>query len=57
MTDDQINAEYLRIEAAMNRTPRGADHDHILRTVAAMSGRDIADVRRVVLDKLFAGPI
>ena len=53
MTDDAINAEYLRIEAAMNRTPQGADHDHILRTVAAMAGRDVADVRRVVLDRNF----
>jgi len=53
MTDDAINAEYLRIEAAMNRTPQGADHQHILRTVAAMSGRDVADVRRVVLDRNF----
>lgn len=53
MTDDQINAEYLRMEAVMNRTPQGADHQHILRTVAAMAGRDVADVRRVVLDRIF----
>ena len=54
MTDAQIMAEFLRIEAAMNRTPQGADHQHILRTVAAMSGRDVADVRRVVLDRNFS---
>lgn len=56
MTDEQINAEYLRIEAAMNRTPQGADHDHIMRTVAAKAGRDVADVRRVVLGRIFARP-
>jgi len=56
MTDAEINAEYLRIEAAMNRTPQGADHDHILRTVAAKAGRDVAEVRRVVLDRVFTGP-
>ncbi len=53
MTDAQIMAEFLRIEALAMRTPLGADHQHILRTVAAMSGRDVADVRRVVLDRNF----
>lgn len=56
MTDEQINAEYLRIEAAMNRTPKGADAEHILRTVAAMAGRDVAEVRRVVLGRIFSRP-
>jgi len=53
MTDDQIMAEFLRMETLMNRTPQGADHQHILRTVAAMAERDVADVRRVVLDRIF----
>lgn len=50
MTDAEIMAEFERLEAAANRTMRGADHQAILRDVAAMAGRDLAEVRRVILD-------
>lgn len=50
MTDAEIMANFERLEAAANRTTRGADHQAILRRVAEMAGRDLADVRRVILD-------
>lgn len=50
MTDAEIMAEFERMEAAANRTMRGADHQAILRDVAAMAGRDLAEVRRLILD-------
>lgn len=50
MTDAEIMAEFERLEAAANRTMRGADHAAILRHVAELAGRDLADVRRVILD-------
>lgn len=53
MTDREIIAEFERIEGIANRTPQGADHQHILRTVAAMAGRDIEDVRRLIRDRTF----
>lgn len=56
MTDEQIIAEFERIEALANRTKVGADHQQILRTVAAMAGRDLAEVRRVILDSTFTRP-
>ena len=56
MTDEQIIAEFERIEALANRTTHGADHQHILRTVAAMAGRDLAEVRRIILDSTFTRP-
>lgn len=56
MTDREIAAEFERIERIANRTPKGADHEAILRTVAAMADRDLADVRRVILDGIFSQP-
>lgn len=55
-TDKQITEEFDRIEALANKTPQGADHDHILHVVTAKSGRPISDVRRVVLDSTFMNP-
>lgn len=56
MTDAQIIAEFLRIEAIAQNTPQGADHARILRTVADMSGRPLAEVRRLILDTTFSQP-
>lgn len=53
MTDREIVAEFERIEGIANRTPQGADHQHILRTVTAMAGRDIAYVRDLIRDRTF----
>lgn len=53
MTDREIIAEFERIERIANRTPQGADHQHILRTVTAMAGRDIAYVRDLIRDRTF----
>lgn len=56
MTDAQIIAEFLRIEAFEKKRPQGPDYGHILRTVAAMSERPLADVRRLILDTTFSQP-
>jgi len=50
MTDAEIMAEFERLEAEANRTVRGADRQAILRHVAELAGRDLADVQRVILD-------
>lgn len=56
MTDAEIIAEFERIEVAANRTPRGADHPAILRTVAKKAERPLDEVRRLILDNTFSGP-
>jgi hypothetical protein len=56
MTDEQIIAEFERIEAAANKTPQGADHEHILHVVTAKSGRDLSYVRRLIIDNTFTTP-
>lgn len=56
MTDAQIIAEFLRIEAIEKKRPQGPDYGHILRTVADMSGRPLAEVRRLILDTTFSQP-
>ena len=57
MTDAEIIAEFERREAAANRTPEGADHPAILREVSLAAGRDLAEVRRLILDATFARPL
>lgn len=56
MTDAEIIKAYEARETAQNRTPQGADGAAILLQVAKDSGRTIAEVRRLVLDRTFAGP-
>lgn len=53
MTDRDIITEFERIEAAANKTARGADHQQILRIVAEKAERPIEDVRRLILDNTF----
>lgn len=57
MTDADIIHLFTSKEAAGNKTPRGADHAQIVREVAAASGRTEAEVRRIILDATFAGPV
>lgn len=56
MTPDQITAEFLRIERAAMKTPQGADHEAILRTVAAKTERPVSEVRAIILDNAFTEP-
>jgi hypothetical protein len=56
MTDTEIADEFARIEKAANRTPQGADHQAILRTVAAKFDRPLNEVRAIILDNTFASP-
>jgi len=56
MTDTEIADEFARIEKAANRTPQGADHQAILRTVAAKFDRPLHEVRAIILDNTFASP-
>ena len=55
-TNEQIIAEFERIEELANKTRRGADHNQILDIVTAKSGRPLSDVRRVILDSTFSKP-
>lgn len=55
-TDQQIIAEFDRIEAAANKTPQGADHERILHVVTAKSGRNLSDVRQIIIDNTFTRP-
>lgn len=57
MTEGQIIHLFTSKEAAGNRTPRGADHAQIVREIAAESGRTEAEVRRIILDATFMGPV
>lgn len=56
MTDDQILAEFLRIEKIAYKTPQGPDHKKIAETVAEMSGRPVSYIRALVLENTFMGP-
>ena len=56
MTDDQIIAEFLRIEAIADKTPQGPDHQKIAETLAEMSERSVTYIRALVLENTFTGP-
>lgn len=56
MTPAQIAAEFRRIEAVAMRTPQGADHEAILRTVAAKAEMPVDEVRRIILNDVFSEP-
>ena len=56
MTDDEIAAEFARLEALAKDTIQGPDHERILHIVTAKSGRDLIYVRRVILDSTFMPP-
>lgn len=56
MTDAQIIAEFLRIEAVAQKRPQGADHARIYRTLAQKSGRDLEDVQAVVIAGTISQP-
>lgn len=56
MTDDQIIAEFERREAEGNRAKHGADHQRILADVSALAGRDVSEVRALILDNTFTEP-
>ncbi|MBM1817191.1 hypothetical protein [Pseudosulfitobacter pseudonitzschiae] len=56
MTDIEIADEFARIEKVANRTPQGADHQAILRTVAAKADRSLDEVRAIVRNNTFMGP-
>ena len=51
-----IAAEFVRIEAEANKTPRGADHQAILRTVAAKFGVPLDEAREAVKRSTFTEP-
>lgn len=51
-----IAAEFARIEAAANKTPRGADHAAILRTVAAKFDVPLEQAREAVRNSTFTEP-
>lgn len=56
MTDAEILAEFNRIAEIAGKTPQGADYQAITATVAAKSGRTIAEVSEIVLDDIFMRP-
>ena len=53
MTDRrrEIALDYLRREAAANKTPAGADHAGLMLSVALLHGVSVAEVRAAVLDE------
>lgn len=60
MTDREIADEYLRIEAAQNKLPRGADPEGIINILAAKyagAGVTLATIRRAVIDHAFTRPV
>lgn len=53
MTDDQIIAEFLRIEAFEKKRPQGPDYGQIYRTLADKYERDVGEVRQLILGNTF----
>lgn len=52
MTDRKaIALDYLRREAAANKTAKGADHSALMLSVALLHGVSVSDVRAAVLDE------
>lgn len=56
MTDEQIIIAYLAREKAENAKPRGADHPALVAEIAHLARRNLADVRRIVMESVFTNP-
>lgn len=54
--DAIIFNDFKAIEAKANKTPRGADHAAIIKTLAVKYDRSLEEVSRIVIAHTVAGP-